>query len=125
MVTKSSANYLNESWDLVDALNSKKLKLEDVKDSELPEKMQKMSQQERETYIKENATRRTKIQDKIQQLNEERKKHVAQEMKKLTNKEATLGSAITQAIREQAEKKNFKFEKKEIPEKKTEEEASK
>jgi len=125
VVAKSSLHYMNESWDLVDALKTKKVKLKDVKDSELPEEMQKMSQEQREAFIKENSAKRTEIQNKIQRLNEERKKYVAEEMKKISNKTDTLGSAIIQAIRKQAEKKNFKFESKEKTEEKSEEEVSK
>ncbi len=119
-VTKSSANYINESWDLVDALKSKKVKLEDVKDSDLPEQIRKMSLKEQKAYIEAKASQRTEIQNKIQQLNEQREKFVAEEMKKLQNENGTLGSAIIQAIREQAGNKNFKFESKEKSEEKAE-----
>ncbi len=109
-VTKSSLYYRNEAWDLVDALETDKLKLEDVKTEDLPEEMQKMSQEERKAYIETRARERTQIQQRIQHLNEQRKKYVTEEMKKRQEEGNTLGSAIIQAVREQAGKRNFKFE---------------
>jgi len=109
-VTKSSLNYINTAWDLVDALAANKIKLEELKAKDLPENMQKMSAEERKAYIETQAKKRAEIQSKIQQLNEQRKKYVAEEMKKRQNKGDTLGSAIIAAIREQAKKKNFAFE---------------
>ena len=59
----------------------------------------------------------TEIQKKIQTLNEQRKKYVAVEMKKQQKGGKTLGSAVIQAVREQAKKKNFKFEPPKKPQK--------
>ncbi|HUW19142.1 MAG TPA: hypothetical protein VMW16_07565 [Sedimentisphaerales bacterium] len=109
-VTKSSANYRNEAWDLVDAVQNDKLELENVKDQELPEQMRRMTAQERKAYVETKAKERARIQQNIQQLNEQRKKYVAQEMKTRQQGENTLGSAIIHAIREQANKKNLTFE---------------
>jgi len=90
-VTKSSLYYRNEAWDLVDALETDKLKLEDVKTEDLPEKMQQMSNEERKAYIETRARERTQIQQRIQHLNEQRKKYVAEEMKKRHEEGNTLG----------------------------------
>ena len=109
-VAKSSFNYKNAAWDLVDALADNEVKLEDLKAEDLPENMQKMTAEERKAYVEAQATKRAEIQGKIQQLDEQRKKCVAKEMKKRQKEGKTLGSAIIQAIREQAQKKNFTFE---------------
>jgi hypothetical protein len=109
-VAKSSFNYKNAAWDLVDALAANQVKLEDLEAKELPENMQKMTAEERKAYVEAQAKKRTEIQSKIQQLDEQRKKYVAEEMKKRQKEGKTLGSAIIQAIREQAQKKNFTFE---------------
>ena len=109
-VTKASRNYRNETWDLVDALKNNNVQLEDIKDEELPKKMQKMTAKERKAYVEAKAKQRNEMQQKIQQLNEQRKKYVAGEMKKLRKEGGTLGSAIIQAVRKQAKKRNFKFE---------------
>ena len=109
-VTKSSLNYRNDSWDLVDGLMNETVKLEDVKTEDLPKEMQSMNAEERKAYVEQKTKERAKIQQKIQKLNDARKKYVAVQMKKQTKDGKTLGSAAIQAVREQAEKKNFKFE---------------
>lgn len=50
-VFKASANYRNEAWDLVDAVKTNAVKLEDVKEAELPEEMRKLSVAERKTFL--------------------------------------------------------------------------
>ena len=109
-VAKSSANYRNEHWDLVDAYTKDSDKLRELKEEELPENMRRMTDKERKAYVEAKAKERTKIQKKIQSLNEQRRKYVAAEMKKQQQGGKTLGSAVIQAVREQAKKKNFKFE---------------
>jgi hypothetical protein len=110
-VAKSSLHYRNERWDLVDAHKGGKVKLEELKDEDLPENMQKMTAEEREAYVADMAKKRTDIQDQIQTLNDARKAYVAAEMKKLADKgEDTLEAVIIKAVRSQAEKKDFKFE---------------
>ncbi len=109
-VTKSSFNYRNDSWDLVDGLMNETVKLEDVKKEDLPKEMQDMSAEEQKAYVQQKTKERAQIQQKIQKLNEARKKYIAEEMKKQAKDGKTLGSAAIKAIREQAEKKNFKFE---------------
>jgi len=115
-VAKASANYRNDGWDLVDALAIQKVKLEDVKNEDLPENMRKMSVEERKAYVEGKQKERADIQAKVQRLNEQRKIYVAAEMSKQQKEGQTLGSAVIQAVREQAQKRNFKFEPpKELP----------
>ncbi len=110
-VAKSSANYVNAGWDLVDAVNNNKVKIEELKDIELPENMQTMSESERKEYVIQQSKKRAEIQEQIQKLNAERKKYVAAEMKKLQKEGDTLGSAVIETIRKQAKSKNFEFER--------------
>lgn len=108
---KASAQYSNVSWDLVDAEKEGKLKVEDLKEEELPEEMKKMSKKERRAYIDQLKKQRTDIQDEIQALKKKRDRYVTEQRKKMAG-EKTLDSAVIGAIREQAKKKNFEFEKK-------------
>jgi hypothetical protein len=124
-MTKSSLHYRNESWDLVDAVNTNKIKLEDIKEEDLPEKMKKMDKEERKKYIEDQAKQRITIQQRIRELNEQRKKYVAEEMKKQQSQGDTLGSAVIKAIRDQAKEKNFSFESTEQPSKNPKTDASK
>jgi hypothetical protein len=109
-VTKSGAQYKNASWDLVDAKKEGKLKIEDLKDEELPAEMQKMSVEERKAYIDKMAKEREQIQNKINKLNDERSKYIAEKM--LENKnDNMLDAVMIRTIREQAKQKNYSFEK--------------
>jgi len=117
VVTKSSLYYRNEAWDLVDSVGAKKVKLEDVKEQDLPEKLRKMSIQERKTYIEAKARQRVEIQQRIQELNEQRKKYVAEQMSEQQPQADTLGVAVIKAVHDQARKKNFTFESSEKPSK--------
>jgi hypothetical protein len=119
-VAKSSFNYKNESWDLVDALKNKKVELKDIEAKDLPEEMQKMTAEEKRAFIKARETERIGIQQRIQELNGKRKTYVADQMKKRREQGDTLGSAATKAVREQAKKRGFKFESNEKPSKSTE-----
>lgn len=107
-VTKSGVQYNNSAWDLVDASKEGTVKVEDLKDDELPEEMKKMSVKERKTYIEKVGKQREAIQERINELNAERSKYVAKKM--LENKnENTLDAVMIKTIREQAEHRNYKF----------------
>lgn len=113
-VTKSSFNYRNSQWDLVDALKENQVELEDIKKKDLPENMQNMTMDERKAYAGEKAKERDEIQKKIQALNVQRESFIAAERKKQQADGSTLGSAIIKAVRNQAVGKNFEFNKPEI-----------
>lgn len=108
-VAKASANYVNSSWDLVDAAKQKDFEVTKLKSEELPAEMQKMSPGERKAYIEKHSQERAQLQTKINQLNAEREKFVAQRMKEVAGTN-TLDSVVISAIREQGQKRNFKFE---------------
>ena len=108
-VTKSGGQYKNSGWDLVDAKKDGSVKIEELKDEELPDEMKKMSVQERKVYIEKKEKERSQIQTKINKLNEERSKYVAQKL--LENKnDNTLDAVMIKTIREQAKQKYYKFE---------------
>ena len=109
-VTKSGGQYRNSTWDLVDAKKDGSVKIEELKDEELPEEMKKMNKEERKAYVDKMSKERENIQSKINKLNEERSKYVAQKM--LENKnDNTLDAVIIKTIREQAKQKNYSFSK--------------
>jgi hypothetical protein len=111
-VTKSNAQYRNESWDLVDAVRDNNVKLDDVKEADLPEDMRKMTPEERKDFVAKKQSEREALQGQIQKLNSERDKFVADEMKKKAGKQdETLDQALISTIREQAGKKNYSEEK--------------
>jgi len=95
----------------VDALRSDKVKLEELKEDQLPENMRKMSAEERKQFIAEQASRRAELQEKIKELNDERKKFVAEARKKAAESgENTLDAAIIECVRTQAAEQGFEIE---------------
>ena len=109
-LTKANAYYRNESWDLVDAVTNGKVKLEDVKNEELPVEMQKMTRVEQQAHVEGQAKRRAEIQKQINDLNEQRKGYVAAEEKKQAQgAPAELGKVMRDAVREEAAKKGYSF----------------
>ncbi len=108
-LAKASANYQNSAWDLVDAAKDKNFEISKLKTEELPAAMQKLNAGERKAFVEKNSQERAELQGKINQLNREREKYVAQRMKEVAGTN-TLDSAVISAVREQSAKRNFKFE---------------
>ncbi len=108
-VSKSSKMYKNSSWDLVDAAEDKNFDYDELKEEELPVQLQGKSSQEVKRYVEKQSKERAEIQGEIQELNEKRKKYITEENKKSTSN--GLDSALINAIKKQAEKKNYKWEK--------------
>ena len=109
---KVNGLYFNGSWDLVDAVNNNDVDLEKIAEKDLPVVMQKMTPEERKEYVEKQYKARNDIQNQIKKLNVEREKFVAEKRKDLADgNEETLGEAINDAVRDQAAKKNFEFEK--------------
>ena len=109
-LTKVSSNYFNATWDLVDASKSKDFDITKVKDADLPEEMKKMTVDERQTYLVKKTAEREEIQKKVLTLNKEREAYVASQRKE-SAKTDTLDTAMTKALRAQAEKKGIAWEK--------------
>ncbi|GBD86531.1 von Willebrand factor type A domain protein [bacterium BMS3Abin03] len=106
-ITKSSGQYRNDSWDLVDAKKEGKVKIDELKEDELPDVMKNMSVEERTAYVEKMKKEREEIQTQINQLNEKRRKFI--DNKLAENQDNTLDAAMIRMIREQAVKKNYTF----------------
>jgi hypothetical protein len=108
-LNKSSALYCNGAWDLVDACKEKTVDLAKVKKEELPAEMQKMNVDERKAYVEAKTKEREKLQADINRLNTERTKFVKEQVQK-QGQTNTLDHVIVSAIREQATRRNYRFE---------------
>lgn len=109
-VAKASYAYSNEMWDLVDAKKAGKVDLDKIDPKDLPKEMQKMTPAERKAYVAENEKKRAEIQAKIQKLDGERNKYIAEQRKKLPAASNTLDAAVISAVRVSGEKKGYKFQ---------------
>lgn len=107
---KASKNYRCDSWDLVDAVTNKKIKLSELKADQLPAAFRKLSPAERSAKIEALLKERRSIQKKIQNLDAKRRGYVSAEMKKLNkNNKDSLDNAMLDAAKKQAGAKKFKF----------------
>lgn len=106
--SKANAQYRNGSWDMVDALAEKTVKLEDLKEEDLPENMRKMTPDERKAYVAAREKERREIQDQINKLTRARGEFITAELKKNAGSD-TLGEQIRGAVRKQSEKQGFTF----------------
>ena len=105
-VSKSSHLYKNKSWDLVDAEEMEAVSISDLKDDALPKELKGKSADEIKDYIDTKRKERESIQKDIQKLNTKRKVYIS---KQNTEGNNGLENAMTNAIKAQAEKKNYSW----------------
>ncbi|MCP4975541.1 MAG: VWA domain-containing protein [Maribacter sp.] len=107
-VSKSSRLYQNSSWDLVDASEDKDFDVSKIKKDQLPAALKNKSTAQIENYIEEQKVQRNKIQIEIKEFNAKREAFIAKNQKE--NAKGELENAMLEAIKKQAEKKNYKWE---------------
>ena len=107
---KASAMYDNSKWDLVDALESGKVKIDKMEESELPAELRKMPKSKRKDYVQNMLKERKEIKKQIGKLSQERSKYVAGKKKEANAPSvATMDQAITSAVQKQGGAKKFVF----------------
>jgi len=106
---KSGALYWNR-WCLLDALDRGTVKLEEMKEEDLPAALRGKSLEEQRSYLEAKRAERKKVQDHIQALSKQRADWAEAEMKKQRlSEEDSFDAAVKQAIRAQAAKKGYTF----------------
>ncbi len=115
-VSKSSALYDNRGWDLVDGCAAGSLKLEDIKDEDLPEEMRGKSLDEKKAMVAAKQAEREKIQTDVQKLQQQRVAWLAAESaKRATQQGQTLDDALKSAIRSQATQRGMQWDEPPAP----------
>ena len=109
-VTKSSKNYSNASWDLIDAIDQNIVKLDDVDEKDLPQEMQDMTLEEREKFVVEQQAARDEIQTQISELSIARDTYIAEERSKMNLSDDTLDQVMLDIISSQLGLKGFVVE---------------
>lgn len=107
-VSKSSGFYQNSSWDLVDAADEEDFDVGNVERRHLPSNLQNKSDSELKTYISEKKAERKKIQQEIKSLNAKREKYISEQREQ---EQGELEGAMIKAIKNQASKKNYSWDK--------------
>lgn len=106
-VSKGSHLYINSTWDLVDAEEEAGFSYDKLKKDELPAELKGKSSSEIKKYLEAKRSEREAIQNEIMNLNVKRRKYIAENTKETSN---GLENAMVQAIKKQAEKKNYTWE---------------
>jgi hypothetical protein len=107
-VSKSSRLYSNSSWDLVDASDDKDFDVSKLDADELPKELQGKAAGVITAYIQVKKSERIKIQKEIQELNSRREAYISKNQKEGSKGE--LENAMLEAIKRQAEKKNYTWD---------------
>jgi Mg-chelatase subunit ChlD len=92
--------------DLIDALREKRVKLEDVKEEQLPDELKKLSPEERKARLDQKAKEREELRAKIVELSRKRDEYLAEELKRRGAKDS-FDSSVLEALSEQAGKKGI------------------
>lgn len=106
-VSKSSRLYKNSKWDLVDAIEEDEVAVSELKDKDLPSELKGKSEKEIKQYVQDKKMEREEIQKQIQDLNTKREAYIAKNQKEETGE---LENALLSAIKNQAAKKNYKWD---------------
>lgn len=106
--TKGSVLYCNAGWDLVDACDDAKFKLEDVKKEDLPEALRKMTIAELRAHVAAQKQKRTELRQQIAELGKQRDAFVLAEQKKLgAAGDKLFERAVLDSVRQQAAARGF------------------
>ena len=109
-VAKSSSNYRNSTWDLVDAMEDEEAREGFFKSENLatlPDSLRNKSKKEITAFAKVKKQERTSIQNKIQELNKKRDNYIKKQSLSESN---GLESAMFQAIKKQSSSKEYTWD---------------
>jgi hypothetical protein len=96
--------------ELIRDISIGKIKLEDVKESELPPNMQKMTVEERKKYVDEQLAKRKELQSKVDDLTKQRADYLKEEMSKQAGTPDSFDARVNDMVRSQAQKKGIVYE---------------
>jgi len=102
-------NLLGES-ELVDAIESGRVDLDEIDGEQLPATMQAMAPAEQRAFVEETAARRAGLQGEIAGLARQRADYLKKKVEEAGGAEASLDHKIYSAVREQAEDKGIVLE---------------
>ncbi|MBK6889138.1 MAG: VWA domain-containing protein [Sphingobacteriales bacterium] len=110
-ISKSKAAYKNDDWDAVDAYESAPASIEKLAEDDLPSELKGKSKDEIKQYIETQSVKRKEIQVKINDLDTERRKYVAEKQAEMAKTgKNTLDEVMLKTIRDQGTKAGLNFE---------------
>jgi Mg-chelatase subunit ChlD len=97
------------SYDLIDSLKEKKLKLEDLKEDELPDTLRKIPAKERKAYLDKLEKQREELRKEALDLDKKRGAFINEEMKKNKKGKDSFDEQVLEALRKQAKKYDIAY----------------
>jgi len=110
--SKSGKTNLLGKQDLVEDVNSGRVKLKDIEKSTLPAAVAAMTPTEQKALIAAKAKKRKLLQEKINKLARSRDKYIQKKVEASGSAKGSLDVRLFDAVREQAAKKGLKYESK-------------
>lgn len=107
-MSKASKLYDASKWDLVDAVEKKKVDLSKAEKEALPEELRELDEAGRKQWVAQKKAQREEIKTRIAQLGAERQKHVEAAAPAAA---PSLDSAMLDSVRAQSMQKGFEFGK--------------
>jgi len=102
-------NFTGEN-ELVQSVKDGIVKIEDIKEEELPEEMKDMTVEERKKYIEEKSNEREKILNQIRELEEKRQTYIRKELERREDKGTnSFSDQVIKAIGKQASEKDIHY----------------
>lgn len=84
--------------------------IDKIHNEQLPEEMQKMSTEEKKTYVQKKSDERKELMTQMQKLSEQREEYIEKELEKLGKAETNFSQQVFEIMQEQAETKDMKIE---------------
>jgi len=108
-IDKLAADASSGAADLLEALEYKALKLDDLEEEKLPEELRKLTKEERVAYVEKALAERKELEKKLAELSRKRDEYVAAERQKNADKKDGFDEQVGKFIREQAKKKGIVY----------------
>jgi hypothetical protein len=98
------------SYDLIDAMKDRKVKLEDLKESELPRELARLKTvKERREYLDKVEKERKELNKKVLDLDKKREEYIKKELAKKGKGKDSFDSSVLDMLRKQASKHDIKY----------------
>jgi hypothetical protein len=102
-----AASVRHSEDDLIDGIREKRVKLEELKEEQLPEELKKMTPEERKAHVEKKSKEREELRAKIVELSKKRDEFLAAEMKKRGDAKDSFDSSVLEALTQQAARKGI------------------
>jgi hypothetical protein len=97
------------SYDLLDAIKAKEVKLDDLKEGELPKELQKLTPKERQAYLDKLEKRRGELNKQARELDKKRSDFIQEKLKEKKAGKDSFDNQVLEILRKQAKKHDIGY----------------